>query len=472
MKKASLFLCLLLLVVGVIGISSNAAFAYSENTATEDMLRFKYEYEALNNQPNAAGMATMMYVAIPEFNLIQFTTPEEILEIAQSGTGLIFFGFPQCPWCRQMAPLLIDVALSKGLDAIHYIDMTTVRTTWVLQDGVPVMTDPGHPLYQELLVEFASVIEPMDLNPFHLTDQTGNRVNTGELRIFVPTVVAIREGVIVGSHVYTVPASAPGNAYGNHWNPLSNDETKYLRTIYESLVMALISPPAPNLETASSWARDSISLAVNRGLVPESLQSNYRLTTTRAEFAALAAALYTSIAGDITGRVTFTDTTDINVEKMAYLGVVQGVGRNLFAPDREITRQEAAVFLMRLVNAIGHQLPHQASTFADNQNISSWAMEGVGQMQASGIMSGVSGNRFSPQGPYTREQSIVTMLRVYTVIYELQPTPTPTPVPEPVPTPTPTLTPIPNPTPTPPPTPEPTPDSTSEPTPEPSPGGC
>jgi hypothetical protein len=40
----------------------------------------------------------------------------------------------------------------------------------------------------------------------------------------------------------------------------------------------------------------------------------------------------------------------------------------------------------------------------------------VGQMQASGIMGGVGDNRFAPQGRYTIEQSITTMLRVFELI--------------------------------------------------------
>ena len=214
--------------------------AITENVVTSDMLRFKYEYEALNDQPNAAGTRIFKPLAIPEFNLISYATPEQILEIAESGTGLILFGFPQCPWCRQMTPLLIDVALEKGIDVIHYIDMTTIRTTWALQDGTPVMTDPGHPRYQDMLTAFESVIEPMDLNPFHLTDADGNSVNTYELRIFVPTLIAIRDGGIVASHVYTVPGSAPGNIYGNQWYPLSDEETQYLREIYERVIAALL----------------------------------------------------------------------------------------------------------------------------------------------------------------------------------------------------------------------------------------
>jgi len=206
------------------------------NEVTEDMLRFKYEYESFNDQPNPAGTAYFQNIYIPEFNLIRYVTPEEILAIAESGTGLIYFGFPNCPWCRQMTPLLIDIALEMGVDTIYYINMLPIRTIWDLdEDGEPIMVYSGHPYYQDLLIAFESVIEPMSLNPFYFRG-----VNTEELRIFVPTVVAIRDGEIVASHVYTVPASYPPLNNGNQWLPLSEDETAYLRAIYEELIRAML----------------------------------------------------------------------------------------------------------------------------------------------------------------------------------------------------------------------------------------
>jgi len=69
--------------------------------------------------------------------------------------------------------------------------------------------------------------------------------------------------------------------------------------------------------------------------------------------------------------------------------------------------------LARLVYAVGQPLPSSAPTFADNANISSWAFDSVGRVQATGIMDGVSDNNFAPNGTYTREQSITAMLRLF-----------------------------------------------------------
>ena len=119
---------------------------------------------------------------------------------------------------------------------------------------------------------------------------------------------------------------------------------------------------------------------------------------------------------EITDRMTFTDTEDENVEKMAALGVVNGVGENRFDPDASLTRQEAATMLARLAAALEKPLPAQASTFADTDSVASWALEAVGQMQASGVMNGTGNDMFSPGDPYERQQSIVTIMRLYELV--------------------------------------------------------
>jgi len=175
-----------------------------------------------------------------------------------------------------------------------------------------------------------------------------------------------------------------------------------------------IQPPAI---TPSPWAQEGVSRALTLGLVPSTLQTAYSQPTTRAEFAALAVALYETATGRvITGRMEFNDTSDINVQKMGYLGVVAGVGGGNFAPNNTLTREQAAVMLARLADVIGQPLPPSDPTFADNANISLWATDAVGQIQAAGIMGGVGNNQFAPSDEYTREQSIITILRLFDIL--------------------------------------------------------
>lgn len=172
------------------------------------------------------------------------------------------------------------------------------------------------------------------------------------------------------------------------------------------------SPPAP--EEPSGWAAADVHRAVSLKLVPQKLQDKYGRAATRAEFCALAVALYeTEVGREITGRQSFTDSSDINVEKAASIGVVNGTGPGIFDPGGQLTREQAAVMLSRLAGAIGKSLPDEAPAFNDVGGISSWAVDSIGQVQAAGIMNGTGNNEFTPQGLYSREQCIVTILRLY-----------------------------------------------------------
>ena len=167
----------------------------------------------------------------------------------------------------------------------------------------------------------------------------------------------------------------------------------------------------------SSWAVDQVNAAIAANLVPQAMQSAYTQATTRAEFCALAVALFETVTdGEITERQTFSDTDDVNVEKMAALGVVYGIGENMFAPNDALTREQAATMLSRLADALEKPLTQQEAAFSDNAQISSWAFDAVGQMQATGIMGGVGDNIFAPKSDYTREQSIMTILRLYDIV--------------------------------------------------------
>ncbi len=168
---------------------------------------------------------------------------------------------------------------------------------------------------------------------------------------------------------------------------------------------------------ASGWAAEAVAGAVAKGLVPQDMQSDYTQSTTRAQFCALAVAFYEQATGEaIAQRKTFSDTSDPNIEKMGGLGIVSGVGGDRFDPNGTLTREQAATMLTRLAEAVGEPLPAQVASFADRAQISFWAAAAVGQVQGVGIMGGVGDNRFDPSGLYSREQSMITLLRLYELL--------------------------------------------------------
>ena len=177
---------------------------------------------------------------------------------------------------------------------------------------------------------------------------------------------------------------------------------------------------------------------IGLNLVRDDLNGMYSRPITRAEFCELVVSLYEGVKGEIISeRKSFADTDNTGVEKAAGIGVVSGVSSDRFDPYGLLTREQAAVMLSRLAEVIGKPLTETgvpptggaslagdssaagdsaaagSSSFADASKISSWAYVQVGQMQAAGIMSGVGNNVFDPQGDYTREQSIITIIRLY-----------------------------------------------------------
>jgi len=83
-----------------------------------------------------------------------------------------------------------------------------------------------------------------------------------------------------------------------------------------------------DLDIVSEWALEGITRAHALGLIPSGLFAfptftDYTLQTTRAEFTALAVALYETMTGEeIMGRIHFNDTDDVNIQKILSFPII------------------------------------------------------------------------------------------------------------------------------------------------------
>jgi len=152
-------------------------------------------------------------------------------------------------------------------------------------------------------------------------------------------------------------------------------------------------------------------------LVIFALQTHAADALTRAEFCTLAVKLYEEVKGEqIKERSSFSDTKEVDVEKAAAIGVVTGIGDNTFAPGDGVTREQAAVMIVRLAEALNRPLPKHDATFADAGSISRWAIESVGMVQAAQIMNGIGDNYFSPKDGYSVEHAGFSLYRLYSYV--------------------------------------------------------
>ncbi|NMA49782.1 MAG: S-layer homology domain-containing protein, partial [Tissierellia bacterium] len=207
------------------------------------------------------------------------------------------------------------------------------------------------------------------------------------------------------------------------------------------LIMLMITSSASASSQPSSWARDEVKTAISLGLVPKDLQNNYNAPITRIEFTQLIMQLvntWTSkgLTEEITKRIPnlennmFLDTDAESVRYLATLGIVEGDGKGFFMPKDLLQRQQAAKILYKtadrftmvpaediMISTIyrgysSHEMPH---SFKDSWLLRNWSREYVNWTYRHGIMEGVNDNRFAPEESYTREQAILTALRLYYV---------------------------------------------------------
>lgn len=163
------------------------------DTKDTDSVKFKTEYEEYNDQKNSLGK-DYLQVSISDQNVIKYSTYDEVFEILEGKTGVIYFGFPTCPWCRNLVPVLLDAADEVGIDTIYYLNAVEERDKKYLdEDGEIVVEKEGTEEYYELVEKLDSVLgEYEGLNDSSIK------------RLYFPTVVFVKDGKIVGSHIGTV----------------------------------------------------------------------------------------------------------------------------------------------------------------------------------------------------------------------------------------------------------------------------
>ncbi|MGE4354685.1 MAG: S-layer homology domain-containing protein [Oscillospiraceae bacterium] len=300
----------------------------------------------------------------------------------------------------KMSSLLLAIVISLGMLGTSAVAKETVLTADFVEENGP---------YTQMRLSDGNIVKGQVI-PLELANDRAVRF-----------MLDVKLSVTVPQGCSLISADPIEVLSGSSEEAVTSDGVAYRRVfggsageLYSSLGLSYVSEPVQAASPPSSWAEDSVGQMNALGLIPVALDGQYQQNITRAEFCALAVPLYEKVKGTIGNLASpFDDTSETNVLKMAALGVVNGIGNNKFNPNGEITRQESAVILTRLSEAVGQPLPNANPTFSDKGSIASWASESVGKVQASGIMSGTGNNNFSPLGKYTREQNIITILRIW-----------------------------------------------------------
>ena len=148
---------------------------------------------------------------------------------------------------------------------------------------------------------------------------------------------------------------------------------------------------------------------------------DFRKNITREEFAKLAVKVYESIEGKKLKKVYsnyFLDTEDEYVLLAYQLGIVNGTSFRKFSPNDNITRQQMAVMLDKMIEATAKELDKEklkgkVDKFSDEDQIKSWAKNSMFKLSKQfGVFSGTSNDRLDPEGYATREQAISLVVKI------------------------------------------------------------
>lgn len=185
----------------------------------------------------------------------------------------------------------------------------------------------------------------------------------------------------------------------------------------------------------SNWAEKYINTANELGITIQNKTTAFNTSfftekITRIEFCRLAVNTLKAlnvllpildISSTIEDSNIFIDTKDENVLMCYEIGIISGVGESKFNPYANITREEASIILINMLNFLDVDTSEKSDLdrFVDIDEASHWAKEFILQVSSletpygENIMSGTSVDTFSPLSTYTVEQAVSTLVRVY-----------------------------------------------------------
>ena len=185
-----------------------------------------------------------------------------------------------------------------------------------------------------------------------------------------------------------------------------------------STATALANPPNFS-DIEDDWAKDAILAAVSQGIFSGNPDGTFapQRAINRGEFAVVVTQAL-GLPPEIKPVFSFKDAWQIPswaqeaVAAVVREGIMQGRGDGTFGPLTPVTREEAAVVLVR---ALG--LTQEAETFrgkpgfTDDNKISPWALSFVAIARERGLFSGDTQGRFQPQQPLRRNEAAQVMLK-------------------------------------------------------------
>ena len=188
MKKKRIMILVSVIILFMIGVVSLVLFLKKDKKTVSDMEKFSAEYHE-----------------VAKNNVFVYRNIDEIINILEKGIGIVYLGFPECKWCQRYTKYLNEVAMDMGISKIYYYNIREDRK-----------------LNTENYQKIVSILENYLQN-----DEEGNK------RIYVPSVIALKKGEIVGFDDETAWDTKGFETPDEYWN---TDEVNDLKEKLEKMI--------------------------------------------------------------------------------------------------------------------------------------------------------------------------------------------------------------------------------------------
>ena len=183
MKKR--FLIIGIIVVAVVGAFLINRYVVPDKTNTQSK-KFNSEYTLLTDD-----------------NVFVYKSDEEIINVLEEGTGIIFLGFPECPWCQKYVVYLDEIAKNNNVEEIYYYNIKEIRNSNTERYKKIVALLKDHLSYDD----------------------------AGKKRVYVPNVTFVKNGVILANDNETALIN-DGSSPEDYWTAEVVDNFKIKMNVY------------------------------------------------------------------------------------------------------------------------------------------------------------------------------------------------------------------------------------------------
>ena len=151
------------------------------------------------------------YETVTKDNPFVYKNVDEIMKIMKNGTGVVYLGYPECPWCMAYVKYLNEVAKEVGIEKIYYCNTKKLK--------------------EESMDKYHELINILHGN-LQYTDE-------GEEWIFVPNVSFHISGEIIGNDYETSKDTHGLKDPKEYWTKeevkdLKKKLTKYMTRVKEA----------------------------------------------------------------------------------------------------------------------------------------------------------------------------------------------------------------------------------------------